>query len=125
MIELRDKSISTDVLKTVMDPIYTGDLNVNEENVFWVLPAVDHLKVTTVVQQCCDVIIREYNQLRLDLHNYCLLSTVADRHGLRDLQEAAIYVCGYESEEFLSDVGADQLFSLPSRDIGVCVKYIK
>ena len=89
VIDLKDKSISTDVLKTVMDPIYTGDLYVNEENVFWVLASVDHLEVTTVVQQCRDVIIREFLQLRFDLHDYCLLSTVAGRHGLRDLQEAA------------------------------------
>ena len=47
---------------------------------------------------------------------------MADRHGLRDLQEAAekrmastyVDVCG--SEEFLFSVGADQLFSLLSRD---------
>ena len=32
-----------------MDSIYTGDLNVNEENVFEVLTAADHLQVTTVV----------------------------------------------------------------------------
>ena len=56
---------------------------------------------------------------------------MADRHGLSDLQEAveqkmtSIYVYGYEREKFLSDVGADQLFSLPSRDIEVCVKYRK
>ena len=46
--------------------------------------------------------IREFIQLRFDLHNYRLLSTVADRHGLRDLQEAAeqkmasIYVDSYQ-----------------------------
>ena len=86
VMELKDRSILTDVLKTAMDSIYTGDLNVNEENVFGVLAAADHLQVKTVVQQCCDVLIREFNQLRFNLHNYCLLSTVADRHGLRDLQ---------------------------------------
>ena len=89
VIELNDKSISTDVLKIVMDSIYTGDLNVNEENVFEVLAAADNLQVTTVVQQCWDVMIREFNQLRFDLHNYFLLSTVANRHVLRDLQQAA------------------------------------
>ena len=47
---------------------------------------------------------------------------MADRHGLRDLQEAAekkmasMYVDVCESEEFLSNIGADQLFSLLSRD---------
>jgi len=51
-----------------------------------------------------------------------LLSTVADRHSLTDLQEAAekkmasMYVDVCESEEFLTHIGADQLFSLLSRD---------
>ena len=122
VIELKDESISPNALKIVMDSIYTGDLRVNEENVFEVLAAADHLQVTTVVQQCCDFLKREFIQLRLDLHNYCLLSTVADRHGLRDLQEAAenkmaaMYLDVCESEEFLSNVGADQLLSLLSRD---------
>ena len=122
VVELKDESISPDAFKVVMDAIYTGDLRVNEENVFEVLAAADHLQVPTVVQQCCDFLKRAFIQLRLDLHNYCLLSTVADRHGLRDLQEAAekkmasmyVDVCG--SEEFLSNVGADQLLSLLSRD---------
>ena len=122
VIELKDESISADALKTVMDSIYSGDLHVNEENVFEVLAAADHLQVTTVVQQCCDFLKKEFIQLRLDLHNYCLLTTVADRHGLRDLQEAAekkmasMYVDVCESEEFLGNVGADQLFNLLSRD---------
>ena len=89
VIELKDKSISPDVLKIVMNSVYTGDLNVNEENVFEVLAAADHLQVTTVVQQCCDFLKREFIQLRFDLHNYFLLSTVANRHVLRDLQQAA------------------------------------
>ena len=122
VIELKNEGISPDALKTVMDSIYTGDLHVNEENVFEVLAAADHLQVTSVVQQCCDFMTKEFIQLRLDLHNYCLLSTVADRHGLTDLQEAAeekiasMYVDVCESEEFLSNVSADQLLSLLSRD---------
>ena len=122
VIELKDESISPDALKIVMDSIYSGDLHVNEENVFEVLAAADHLQVTTVVEQCCDFLKREFIQLRLDLHNYCLLSTVADRHGLRDLQEAAekkmvsMYVDVCECEEFLSSVSADQLSSLLGRD---------
>jgi len=122
LIELKDESISPDALNIVMDSIYSGDLRVNEENVFEVLAAADHLQVTSVVQQCCDFLKREFIQLRLDLHNYCLLSTVADRHSLRDLQEAAeekmasMYVDVCESEEFLTHIGADQLLSLLSRD---------
>ena len=46
---------------------------------------------------------------------------MANRHGLRDLQDAAekmasMYVDVCESEEFLSNVSADQLSSLLSRD---------
>ena len=122
VIELKDESISPDALKIVMDSIYTGDLRVNKENVFEVLAAADHLQVTTVVELCCDFLKRQFIQVRLDLNNYCLLSTVADKHGLRDLQEAvekkiaSMYVDVCESEEFLSNVGGDQLFSLLSRD---------
>ena len=122
VIELKDESISSDAFKIVMDSIYTGDLPVNEENVFEVLTAADHLQVTSVVQQCCDFLKKEFIQLRLDLHNYCLLSTLADRHGLRDLQEAAekkmasMFKDVCESEEFLTHIGANQLSRLLSRD---------
>ena len=121
VIELKDESISPDALKIVMDSIYTGDLRINEENVFEVLAAAVHLQVTSVVQQCCDFLKREFIQ-RPDLHNYCLLCKVANRHGLRDLLEALEHemastyeeVC--ESEDFLMNIGADELFSLLSRD---------
>ena len=122
VIELKDESISSTAVKIVMDSIYTGDLTVNEENVYEVLAAADHLQVTTVVQECCDFLKKEFIQLRLDVNNYCLLSTVADRHGLRDLQDAAekkmasMFKDISEGEEFLTHIGADQLFSLLSRD---------
>ena len=122
VIELKDENISPDALKIVMDSIYTGDLRVNKENVFEVLAAADHLQVTTVVQQCCDFLKREFIQLRLDLENYSFLSTVADRHGLRDLQEAAekkmasMFKDVCESEKFLTHIAAEQLRNLLSRD---------
>ena len=122
VIELKDESISPDALKIVMDYIYTGDLHVNEENVLEILAAANYLQVTSVVQQCCDFLKREFVQLRLDLHNYCLLCTVADRHGLKDLQEAAeqkiasVFTDVCESEEFLTHISADQIVSLLSRD---------
>ena len=122
VIELKDESITPDALKIVIDSIYTGDLHVSEENVFEVLAAADHLQVASVVEQCCDFLKREFVQLRLDLQSYCLICTVADRHGLRDLQEAAehkmasMYKDICESEEFLSNVNTDQLLSLLSRD---------
>ena len=121
VIELKDESISPDALKIVMDSIYTGDLYVNNENVFEVLAAADHLQVTSAAQHCCDFLKREFIQ-RLDLHNYCLLCTVADRHGLKDLNEAAqhkmasMYKDICESEEFLTHIGADELVSLLSRE---------
>ena len=54
VIELKDESISTDALKIVLDFIYSGDLLVNDETVFDLLVAEDHLQVTSVVQQCCE-----------------------------------------------------------------------
>ena len=122
VIELKDERISPNAFKILMDCIYTGDLLVNAENVSEVLTTADQLQVQGVVEQCCEFLKREFIQLRLDLHNYCLLCTVADRHGLRNLKEAAehkmasMYKDVCESKEFLTDIGADQLISLLSRD---------
>ena len=52
LIELKDESISPDAFKIVMDSIYTRDPRVNEENVFEVLAAADHLQVATAAEQC-------------------------------------------------------------------------
>jgi len=122
VIELKYENISAENLKVVLDSIYSGDLHVNNENVFEVLLAADHLQVTSVVKQCCDYLQTEFLQLRFDVQSYCRICTIADRHGLIDLQEAAqckmasMYKDVCESEEFLSHVNADQLSSLLSRD---------
>ena len=123
VIELKDEGILAASLKIVLDSIYSGDLQVNDENVFEVLVAADHLQVTSVVQQCCGYLQTQFvDQLRFDVQTYCRLSTVADRHGLKDLQEATQTKMAYiykeicESEEFLSHVDADQYTRLLSRD---------
>ena len=123
VIELKDESISTDALKIVLDSIYSGDLLVTDETVFDVLVAADHLQVTSVVQQCCEYLQTQFvDQLRFDVQTYCRLSAIADRHGLKDLQEATQTKMAYiykeicESEEFLSHVDADQYTRLLCRD---------
>ena len=53
---------------------------------------------------------------------YCRICTIAEQHGLADLQEAtqrkmaSMFKEVCESEEFLSHIDADQLLSLLSRD---------
>ena len=122
VIELKDESISATALKIVLDSIYSGDLQVNDENVFEVLVAADHLQVTSVVQQCCEYLQTQFVQLRFDVQTYCQICTIANRHGLIDLQEAAqskmasMYKEVCESEEFLSHIDADQFSNLLSRD---------
>ena len=123
VIELKDENISAAALKNVLDYIYSGNFTaVNDENVFEVLVAADHLQVTSVVQQCCEYLHTEFVQLRSDIETYCRICTIADRHGLKDLQEATQHkmasrykdVC--ESEEFLSNINVDQLSNLVLRD---------
>ena len=122
VIELKDESISAAALKIVLDSIYSGDLQVNDENVLDVLVAADHLQVTSVVQQCCDYLQTQFVQLRFDVQTYCQICTIANRHGLIDLQEAtqlkmaSMYkdVCG--NEEFLSHIDANQYSNLLNRD---------
>jgi len=57
--------------------------------VFEVLSAADHLQVTSVVKLCCDFLLIQFVQLRFDVQTYCRVWIIVDRHGLRDLQEAA------------------------------------
>ena len=123
VIELKDESISGAALKIVLDSIYSGDLQVSDENIFEVLVAADHLQVTSAVQQCCDYLQTHFvDQLRFDVQTFCRVSAIADRHGLKDLQEATQTKMAYiykeicESEEFLSHVDADQYTRLLSRD---------
>ena len=123
VIELKDESISAAALKIVLDSIYSGDLQVNDENIFEVLVAADHLQVNSAVQQCCDYLQTQFvDQLRFDVQTFCRVSAIADRHGLKDLQEATQTKMAYiykeicESEEFLSHVDADQYTRLLSRD---------
>ena len=123
VIELKDESISAAALKIVLDSIYSGDLQVSDENIFEVLVAADHLQVTSAVQQCCDYLQTQFvDQLRFDVQTFCRVSAIADRHGLKDLQEATQTKMAYiykeicESEEFLSHVDADQYTRLLCRD---------
>ena len=122
VVELKDESISAAALKIVLDSIYSGDLQVNDENVLDVLVAADHLQVTSVVQHCCDYLQTQFVQLRFDVQTYCQICTIAIRHGLIGLQEAtqskmaSMYKDVCENEEFLSHIDADQYSSLLGRD---------
>ena len=123
VIELKDESLSPHVFKVVMDCIYSGDLQINEENVFEVLAAADYLQVRNVLQQCCDFLLTEIIQsARFDVQLYCRVWTITDKHSLREVKEAAdhkmasMYTDVGESEEFLSNIDADQLLSLLGRD---------
>ena len=122
VIELKDESISSDVLKILLDSIYTGDLLVDEESVSKVLAAADHLQVASVVHQCCNFLLTEFVKIRFDFETYCRIWEIALSYGLKDLQDAAecavakMYTDVCESEEFLTHIGGNQLVSLLSRD---------
>ena len=73
VVDLKDESISSAALKIVLDSIYSGDLRVNDENVFEVLIAADHLQVTSVIEQCCDDL--KTLQLRCTVQTYCQICT--------------------------------------------------
>ena len=118
VIELKDENISAAGMKIVMDSIYSGEINVNDENVFEVLTAADHLQIATVVEQCCKYLI----QLGFDVQTYCLVIMFANQHSLKELKEAteskmaSIYKEICDKKEFLSDMNADVLSALLCRD---------
>ena len=122
LIELKQKGISAEVLKIILNSIYGEDLRVNEHNALEILATADHLQFTNVVQKCCDFLVREFKRVRFDVQRYCQLIDVADTRALGDLKEAVQYsvatkfqdIC--HSEEFLSQMNADQLISILKRD---------
>ena len=122
VIELKDENISAAAMKIVMDSMYSGEINVNDENVFEVLLTADHLQVTSVVQQCCTYLETEVVEMKFDVQTYCRVILVANRHGLKDLKEAtqrkmaSMYKELCEKEEFLSNTSADELSALLCRD---------
>ena len=122
LIELNEKRISPEMFKIVMDSIYSGDLHVNQKNVSEVLLTAGQLQIASVVQLCWYFLKKEFKANGIDLKNYSVLCAVAERLGLRDLQEAAeakmasIYKDVCDSKEFLTHINADQLLSLLGRD---------
>ena len=122
LIELKEKSISPEIFKIIMDSIYSGDLHINQKNVSEVLLTAGQLQIASVVQLCWDFLKKEFKENGIDLKNYSVLCAVAEGLGLRDLQEAAeakmasIYKDVCESKEFLTHISADQLHSLLGRD---------
>ena len=122
LIELKDKNISPEIFKIVIDSIYSGDLLVNQKNVFEVLLTASQLQIACVIELCCDFLKKEFIENGIDMKNYSMLCAVAERLGLRDLQEAAeakmasIYKDVCDSKEFLTHINADQLLSLLGRD---------
>ncbi|XP_067017316.1 kelch-like protein 12 isoform X2 [Acropora muricata] len=118
VIELKDENISVAAMKIVMGSMYSGEINVNDENVLEVLTAADHLQIASVVEQCCQYL----TQLRFDVQTYCRVIMLADRHSLKDLKEAmerkmaSMYKEICEKEEFFTDMNADVLSALLCRD---------
>ena len=117
VMELKDENISVAAIKMVIDSMYSGEISVNDKNVFEVLIAADHLQVTSALEQCYKYLV----QLRFDVQTYCRIILFADQHGLKDLKEAAeskmasMYREICEEEEFLSDMNADVLSAILCR----------
>ena len=121
VIELKDENITALGFKVVIDSIYSGELLVNKENVFEVLTTANHLQMRIIVRQCCDFLDKEYVQAGIDIMTYLHLLAFADLYCLKTLKEAAqhkmasLYKEVCESEEFLSNIDADQFLNLLSR----------
>ena len=112
VVDLKDESISSAALKIVLDSMYSGDLRVNDENVFEVLIAADHLQVTSVIERCCDDL--QTLQLRLVQYRHIVKSApMANWHGLIDgVKRKEVS----ENEEFMSHFDAEQYSCLLCRD---------
>ena len=118
VIELKDESISSSSLKIVLDSSTAEIFKSTMKTYLKFLSqriTSKFQELSSVVQQCCDYLQNQFVQLRFDVQTYCQICTIADRHGLTDLQKAtqskmvSIYKEVCENEEFLSHIDADQL----------------
>lgn len=55
-------SITFDILKHLIDFIYTGQIEINQMNVQELLAAADMLQISEVVTGCCEYLCRELHQ---------------------------------------------------------------
>ena len=56
VIELKDENISVAAMKIVIDSMYSGKINVNDENVFEVLTAADHLQLQVLCNNAANTL---------------------------------------------------------------------
>ncbi|XP_020609401.1 actin-binding protein IPP-like [Orbicella faveolata] len=94
--------VNADVFGTILHFIYTGEVEVNEDNVQQLLPASKMLQVEDIEVMCCDFLKRE-----LDSSNCVGIYLFSDAHSCSPLSKSALdfihrnFVDVSKQEEFL------------------------
>lgn len=100
MVEIH--GVDGDVFSLIMDFIYTGYIDVNEDNVQQLLPAAKMLQLDDIERCCCEFLQRE-----LDPSNCVGIFLFAETHSCTELRKSALdyihrnFVTVSKQEEFL------------------------
>ena len=118
-ITIRD--IPADVMEAILDYCYTANIEIDEENVQYLLPAACILQLSWVRDACC-----EFMKNQLCSTNCLGVRAFADAHACLELKDAADmfaqqhYLEVLEGEEFLS-LNQEELSQLmQSEELNVC-----
>ncbi|XP_029344680.1 ring canal kelch homolog [Acyrthosiphon pisum] len=122
LVKIRE--LDSAALQLLIDYIYTGKINVSEENVQVVLPATNILQLDSVNSSCAD-----YLQKQLDPTNCLGIKGFAEVHNCRELLSSSEkyikrnYLDVVKSEDFLSMSVGDMAKLIACKD-RIAFKYI-
>ena len=118
VVTIRD--IPSEAMKIILDYCYTGEAEINEHNVQFLLPAASLLQLEFVRDSCCSFL---KNQL---CSTNCLgVLSFANTHDCHELKDAAHlyakhhYLDILESEEFLDQSVEDLVILLQSEELNI------
>ncbi|XP_046356512.2 kelch-like protein 12 [Haliotis rufescens] len=112
MIELHE--ISSDVMRELLDFVYTETVDVSVENVQELLPAACLLQLNGVKEACCSFL-----ENQLDSSNCLGIKIFAEQHSCKALWEAAE---SYSLHHFEEVVGQEEFKTLPLAEMERLIK---
>ncbi|KAK4876423.1 hypothetical protein RN001_012845 [Aquatica leii] len=102
-------AISPNVLTTLIDFVYSGEIEINQNNVQELMIAADMLELEDVVLGCAEYLIKELHAV-----NAIGIYRFAESHNWRNLQSAALQ---FIQSHYPQIINEDEIYELPKDQI--------
>lgn len=96
-------------LQTLLDFVYTSELEISEENVQSLLGGASLLQLVPAVEACCDFL-----RVRLDPENCLGIAAFADMHGCNNLRDISLR---FAREHFKETSHSDEFLAAPANTL--------